>query len=70
VHIPITTNDKVVFTVDGEKKNMQVGEFWEIDNSQDHSVENQGNEDRIHLIVDWMPNLSGQSEEDVLASLH
>ena len=70
VHIPITTNDKVIFTVDGEKKNMQVGEFWEIDNSQDHSVENQGNEDRIHLIVDWMPNLSGQSEEDVLASLH
>lgn len=70
VHIPITTNDKVIFMVDGEKKNMQVGEFWEIDNSQDHSVENQGNEDRIHLIVDWMPNLSGQSEEDVLAALH
>ncbi len=70
VHIPITTNDDVVFMVDGEKKNMQVGEFWEINNALDHSVENQGDEDRIHLIIDWMPNFAGQSEVDVLASLH
>ncbi len=70
VHIPITTNDKVVFVVGGEKKNMQVGEFWEIDNALKHSVENQGDEDRIHLIIDWMPNFAGRSEEDVLASLH
>ena len=70
VHVPITTNDMVVFTVGGEKKIMQAGELWEINNSLDHSVVNNGKEDRIHLIVDWMPNFSGQPEEDVLASLH
>ncbi len=70
VHIPITSSDKVVFVVGGEEKNMQVGEFWEINNALSHSVENQGDEDRIHLIIDWMPNFGGQSEEDVLASLY
>ena len=70
VHIPITTNDNVLFIVGGEEKTMRVGEFWEINNAFDHSVENKGNEDRIHLIVDWMPNTLEQSEEDVLASLH
>ncbi len=49
---------------------MREGEFWEINNSLDHSVENQGDADRIHLIVDWMPNPSGQSVEELLASLH
>ena len=68
VHIPIITNDKVVFTVGGEEKNMQVGELWEINNGLVHTVENQGDEDRIHLIIDWMPNYAGQSKEDVLAS--
>lgn len=70
VHIPITTNDNVMFFVGGEQKNMREGEFWEINNSLDHSVENQGDADRIHLIVDLMPNPSGQSVEELLASLH
>ena len=69
VHIPIITNEKVVFMVGGEAKNMQVGELWEINNELVHAVDNQGDEDRIHLIIDWMPNVAGQSEEEVLASL-
>jgi tetratricopeptide (TPR) repeat protein len=68
VHIPIITNGKVVFVVGGEEKNMQVGEFWEINNGLDHSVENRSDEDRIHLIVDWMPNYAGKSEEAVLTA--
>lgn len=68
VHLPIITNDKVDFVVGGEKKNMQVGELWEINNGSVHAVENRGNEDRIHLIIDWMPNYAGQPEEEVLAS--
>ncbi len=68
VHIPIITNDKVVFMVDGEEKNMQAGELSEINSELVHAVENQGDADRIHLIIDWMPNYAGQSEEDVLAS--
>lgn len=52
-HIPIITNDEVYFFVDGEKKNMKIGEIWEIDNKKPHMVKNQSNFDRIHLIIDY-----------------
>ncbi len=68
VHIPIITNDEVAFVVGGEEINMQVGEFWEINNGLDHAVENRSDEDRIHIIIDWMPNYAGKSEEEVLTS--
>ena len=68
VHIPVITNDEIVFFVGGEEKNMQVGEFWEINNSVDHAVENRSNEDRIHIIIDWMPNYAGLPQEEVLRS--
>lgn len=45
---------------------MRVGELWEINNSLDHAVDNRGGEDRIHLIVDWMPNYDGKPEAEVL----
>jgi len=53
VHIPIITNKDVIFSVNGEEKNMKVGEMWEIDNSKLHSVNNNSKKDRIHLIVDY-----------------
>lgn len=55
-HIPIITNDEVWFYVDGIKKNLKTGEIWEIDNTKLHKVENSSNNDRVHLIVDIMPN--------------
>lgn len=55
-HIPIITNDNVAFIVNNEIKNMKVGECWEINNSYMHSVENNGDEDRVHLMIDIMPN--------------
>jgi len=54
IHIPIITNDDVIFTVDDESINMKEGEMWEINNSLTHSVDNNGDQDRIHLIVDWL----------------
>ena len=66
VHIPIITNDEVAFFVGGEEKNMQLGEFWEINNSVDHAVENRSDEDRIHIIIDWMPNYAGRPQEEAL----
>lgn len=68
VHIPIITNDQVAFVVGGEEINMQVGEFWEINNGVDHAVENRSDEDRIHIIIDWMPNYAGESQEEALTS--
>jgi len=35
---------------------LKLGELWEIDNSKSHSVENNSNEYRIHLIVDYLKN--------------
>jgi tetratricopeptide (TPR) repeat protein len=67
VHIPIVTNDRSIFFVNGEEKSMQVGELWEINNKLIHMVENRGDEDRIHLIIDWMPNHAGQPQANVLA---
>lgn len=68
IHLPIITNEDVVFHVGGEEINMQVGELWEVNNGAVHGVENRGTEDRIHLIVDWMPNHAGESEEELLAA--
>lgn len=68
VHIPIISSDSVVFSVGGEEINMRVGEFWEINNGVTHGVENRGTEDRIHLIVDWMPNRENKLEEEVLTA--
>ena len=67
IHIPIVTNEKSIFFVNGEEKNMRGGEIWEIDNEAVHMVENRSDADRIHLIVDWMPNPAGRSQEEVLA---
>lgn len=55
-HIAITTNEEVLFFVNKEPKHMRVGECWEINNSRLHSVENNGESDRIHLMIDILPN--------------
>ena len=56
IHIPIITNEKVIFNVDGIRKNIKLGEIVEVNNNKMHSVKNGGNQDRIHLILDYMPN--------------
>lgn len=54
IHIPITTNDKCNFIVGDENVQMKLGEIWEIDNAHKvHSVNNDGNTDRIHLLIDY-----------------
>lgn len=55
IHIPIQTNDDCFFTVGDDRKNLKLGEVWEINNDKKmHSVENFGQTDRIHLIIDWI----------------
>lgn len=55
-HIPIITSDNVFFGVGDEKISMQAGECWEINNSRPHFVENNSDIDRVHLLIDIMPN--------------
>lgn len=53
-HVAIVTNADCIFTVDGEKKQMAVGEVWEINNTIPHQVDNMGVKPRIHLMIDWL----------------
>jgi aspartyl/asparaginyl beta-hydroxylase (cupin superfamily) len=54
IHIPIVTNDKCNFRVDGEIIQMKHGEIWEIDNAYKvHGVINNGDTDRVHLLIDY-----------------
>jgi hypothetical protein len=55
-HIPITTNKKCIFTVERENFHLQQGNLYELNNRRYHSVENASNENRIHLIIDVIPN--------------
>ena len=58
IHIPILTNPNCLFEIDGEYKNLKEGEVCEISNvNKYHSVSNSGDTDRIHLLLDWDPNL-------------
>jgi hypothetical protein len=63
IHIPIVTNDQVVFTIGGEQKVLGEGEMWEINNATLHAVDNNSDQDRIHLIIDWVPNSTVRAED-------
>jgi|TARA_B110000914_G_C15521522_1_gene477441 hypothetical protein len=62
IHLPIVTNKKVEFFVDGHRKSFNEGELWEINNRKKHSVSNKSDEDRIHLIFDFV--IPGEVIED------
>jgi len=55
IHVPITTNPRVRFIIDGRPYRMEVGEAYEINNQKTHSVMNSGGEDRVTFIFDYMP---------------
>ena len=55
IHVPITTNNRVRFMIDGRPYRMKVGEAYEINNQKTHSVINSAVEDRITFIFDYLP---------------
>lgn len=53
IHLPIHTNPQCTFTVGNETKHLPIGQLWEINNTGlVHSVHNNGNTDRVHLVID------------------
>lgn len=52
IHLPIQTNPKALFTANGVMMHLEEGYAYEVNNVAPHSVENQGDEDRIHLIFE------------------
>jgi hypothetical protein len=55
-HIPIITNKKCTFTVERETFYLEEANLYELNNRKYHSVENDSNQNRVHLIVDVLPN--------------
>ena len=63
IHVPIRTNEDVIFTLYenardkiGNEHNLKTGHFYYTDVSKPHSVRNNSNIDRIHLVVDCHAN--------------
>ena len=63
IHIPIRTNNDVIFTLyenakdkQGQDHNLKTGHFYYTDVSKPHAVQNNSNVDRIHLVVDCKTN--------------
>ena len=55
IHIPVTTNPGVRFMIDGRPHRFTMGHAYEINNQKNHSVINNGKDDRITFIFDYMP---------------
>lgn len=51
-HVAIKTNEEVIFYCGNSKINMKVGDCWEFDYKKWHKVLNDGNTDRVHLLID------------------
>ncbi len=62
LHIPVQTHDKVRFWLQGEPVIMNTGECWYINVNLPHALANEGETDRIHLVIDaevndWLKDL-------------
>ena len=67
IHVPIVTDPSIRFCCNGNEVNMAAGEVWVFDNWHNHTVINDSDVTRIHLVADttgtsafW--NLMAQSE--------
>jgi len=52
LHIPITTNDRVDFRLNGTRIDMAPGSSWYLRLADPHSVTNHGDTVRVHLVID------------------
>lgn len=56
IHVPLQSNEKVEFVVNNQQLPMKVGECWYADFNLPHSVRNDGENERIHLVIDCLSN--------------
>jgi len=52
VHVPLATNDRSDFIVDGQSHHMEVGKAYRVNTLAEHSVINDGDSPRVHLMWD------------------
>ena len=65
IHIPIRTNDDVIFTLyentrdkDGTEYNLKTGHYYYCDVTKAYAVRNTSDVDRIHLVADCYSNVA------------
>jgi quercetin dioxygenase-like cupin family protein len=56
VHVPVATDGRVEFFVDGRRLDMSEGEAWYVDFGLPHRVTNGSDRDRVHLVIDCRVN--------------
>ena len=56
IHIPVVTNNKVEFYLDKERMNLKEGECWYMNFNLLHRICNNGDTDRVHLVIDAVVN--------------
>ena len=56
IHIPITTNPGVTFLLNRIAVPMVPGEAWYLRLADPHAVTNEGESDRVHLVLDCIAN--------------
>lgn len=71
LHVPVTTNPGVDFRLNGTRLDLREGTSWYLRLSDRHSVENHGETDRVHLVIDarrspeleaWIATLEVETE--------
>lgn len=55
LHVPLLAPENVDFMLDNQRMPMRAGECWFLDLYQPHSVNNHGDDPRIHLVIDCRP---------------
>jgi Aspartyl/Asparaginyl beta-hydroxylase len=73
LHVPILTNDGVVFEVNRRRVDMAPGSVWYLRLSDPHRVANTGTTDRVHLVIDafangWLLDVLDQAAESAAAA--
>lgn len=56
IHIPVVTDEKVEFYLDGEKMNLKEGECWYMNFNLPHNINNKSAINRVHLVIDAKVN--------------
>lgn len=59
LHVPLITDPKVQFGIDGQVFFLQPDRLYELDNTRPHAVWNRASVTRLHFLIDLLPKATG-----------
>ena len=70
LHIPVLTDKRVEFIVDKRSFALEKGYLYELNNMREHAVYNRSTIDRVHLMIDLLPESTARVKyHDSIASM-